>query len=365
MKIIDRYILRELTASFLLSIALLMSVFLTHQVLRFSRISSEMGISFFALIELVPFIIPFFLVLAIPLSALIASNATFSRLSSDMETTALGSAGISLFRLLTPVAIFTVGTFLFGIISSMALQPMASRYLRQQSYETLKAQNHLGLQEGVFNTLFNYIIYVQKLRGEDTLEKLLISDRSSKEPKIIVADKGRFLSDPGTQNLYLKLERGKIYLESKDKSSYQVGTFSIYYLRLEPTQSIEKTRLFKEVWGMSLGDLKKRIEEMRIEGKMREYRRLSIEFYKRFSLPSVVLVLGFLGVPLGIKSRLSSKFAGFVVSIAIIFCYYIIDTGFEIVAIEGLINPAWGAWMPVIVLFLLTVSAIIMVSRER
>lgn len=365
MKIIDRYIFRELVAAFLLSISLLMSAFLTHQMLRFSRISSETGINFLVLIKLSPFIIPFFLVLAIPLSALIASTLIFSKLSTDHEITALRSAGVSVYRLLLPVSLFLIGAFLLGMFSSTTLQPMANRYLRLQSYETLKGQGNLGLQEGVFNNLFNLLIYVQKLKDGDTLDRVLISDRSSKESKIIIARRGRFLSDPSTENVYLRLENGRIHFGSEDKSSYQIATFSVYYLRLEATKSIERTRLFKEVWGMSLDDLKKRMEEMRIEGQEREYRKLLIEFHKKFSLPAVVLVLGVLGVPLGIKSRFSSRFAGFIVSIVIIFFYYIIDTGFEIVAVEGLINPVWGAWMPVIIFLLLAISATVKVSRER
>lgn len=365
MKIIDKYIFRELVAAFLLSLSILMSAFLTHQMLRFSRISSETGISFLILIKLTPFIIPLFLVLAIPLSALIASTLTFSRLSTDHELTAMRSAGVSVYRLLPPVAFFLIVAFLFGMFSSTTLQPRANRYLRLQSYETLKGQGNLELQEGVFNNLFNLLIYFQKLKGGDTLEGVLISDRSSKESKIIIARRGRFLSDPSTENLYLRLEKGRIYFESEDRSSYQIATFSVYYLRLEATQSIEKTRLFKEVWGMSLDDLKKRLVEMKIEGKEREYRKLLIEFHKKFSLPAVVLVLGVLGVPLGIKSKFSSRFAGFIVSIAIIFFYYIIDTGFEIVAVEGLINPVWGAWMPVILFLLLAIYATVKVARER
>src|SRR3990172_9367262 len=150
-KILDRYILRELTIAFILSIAVLLSAFLMQQMIKFSRLSAETGISFFGLVKFAPFIIPLFLVLAIPLSVLISSILTFSRLSTDSEITALRSGGVSVYRMLLPVFIFSVSAFLLALISSSVLQPMAHKYILVQSYNTLKGQQNLGLQEGVFN----------------------------------------------------------------------------------------------------------------------------------------------------------------------------------------------------------------------
>ena len=197
-KILDRYILRELTISFILSIAVLLSAFLMQQVIKFSRISSETGISFLLLVKFSIFIIPLFLVLAIPLSVLISSILTFSRLSTDHEVTAIRSGGISLYRMLLPVFVFSVTAFLLALISSSVLQPMGHRYIRIQSYETLNEQKNLGLQEGVFNNLFNLLVYVKKITSEDTLNSILISDRSSKDSKIITARQGNILNDPAT-----------------------------------------------------------------------------------------------------------------------------------------------------------------------
>lgn len=365
MKIIDRYIFRELTLTFILSISLLLSAFFIQQILRLSRISSETGVSFLLLIKLAPFIIPLFLVLAIPLSVLISSTLTFSRLSTDREITAMRSAGISMYRMLPPVVIFSMGAFLLALFSSTTIQPMVKNYIKQQAYKTLKGQRTLGLHEGVFNNLFNLLVYTKKVKGPDTFEGVLISDRSLEESRIITARRGRFLSDPSTENLYIKLENGRIHFESEDREKYQRATFSTYYLRLETTGSIENIRLFKEVWGMSLKELKKRAAEKMAEGKGREYNALMVELHKKFSFPAAVLVLGILGVPIGIKSKFSSRFAGFILSIIVIFCYYIIDAGFEILAVEGIIDPVWAAWIPATLFLFTTVYAILVIARDR
>ena len=365
LKILDRYILRELSISFILSIAVLLSAFLMQQVIKFSRISSETGISFLLLVKLSVFIIPLFLVLAIPLSVLISSILTFSRLSTDHEISAMRSGGISVYRMLLPVFVFSVTAFLLALISSSVLQPMGHRYIRVQAYETLNEQKNLGLQEGVFNNLFNLLVYVKKISSGDTLNGILISDRSSKDSKIITARQGNILNDPATSNLFLKLQDGHIYFESGDRTKYQMVTFSTYFLRLESVQSIESVRLINEKWGLSLSELKKKMKEKKEQGREREYRRLLMEYYKKFSLPAAALVLGLLGSPIGIMTRFSSRFAGFILSIVIVFSYYILDSGFEILAVEGFIHPVFAAWATVFISLVLAAVTIVLVSAER
>lgn len=354
MKIIDRYIIRELFFSFTLSLSLLMSAFLTQQMLRFSRLSADSGISFLVLLKLAPYIIPVFLVLAIPLAMLLSSILTFARFSTDHEMTALKSAGISIYRILPPVFVFALFAFSLSLLSSTTLQPAANNRIKQETYEAMKNQKNLGLQEGVFNNLFNLLIYVKNIKGTYNLEGVLISDRSQKESRIITANHGKILNDPSTESLFLKLEDGHIHYESQDGSDFQIASFSTYYMKIESGKTIEGIRLFKKAWGMSIRELRKLIKARAPGTNERDYRRLFLEFHKKFSVPSAVLVLGILGVPIGIRSRFSSRFAGFIVSLAVIFLYYILDTGCEIVALEGIMNPVLAAWLPVLILIILT-----------
>lgn len=364
-KILDRYILRELSISFILSLSVLLSAFLMQQVIKFSRISSETGISFLLLVKFSIFIIPLFLVLAIPLSVLISSILTFSRLSTDFEITAMRSGGISVYRMLLPVFIFSMMVFIIALFSSSVLQPMGHRYIRIQSYNTLNEQKNLGLQEGVFNNLFNLLVYVKKITSGDTLNNVLISDKTSRDSKIITAKRGRMLNDPETSNLFLMLQDGHIYFETNDTTKYQMVTFSTYFMRLESVQSIESVRLIREKWGLGLDELKAKIREKKLLGKERDYRRLLMEYYKKFSLPAAALVLGLLGSPIGIMTRFSSRFAGFILSIVIVFGYYILDSGFEILAVEGYIPPVVAAWATVLISLILAIFIIILVSAEK
>lgn len=365
MKIFDRYIIRELFISFTLSLSLLMSAFLTQQMLRLSRLSADTGVSFLVLIKIAPLIIPVFLVLAIPFAMLFSSILAFARFSTDREVIAFKSAGISVYRMLPPVLVFSIVAFMLTLFSSTVLQPIANKRIKQDIYEALKNQQNLGLQEGVFNNLFNVLIYIKKIKSTYNLEGVLISDRSQKESRIITANHGKFLNDPSTESLFLKLEDGHIHFESPDRSHYQLATFSTYYMKIDTGKSEGGIRLFKEAWGMNFKELKERLAVKWKEGKYREYRSLLIDFHKKFSIPAAVLVLGILGVPIGIRAKFSSRLAGFIMSLVVIFFYYFIDTGFEMLAIEGIISPVWAAWLPVVIFSFFTLYILFMESRDN
>ena len=311
------------------------------------------------LFKLIPFILPLFSVLAIPLSILIATILTFSRMSTDLEITSMKTAGLSLSNIIKPVFLFSCIIFSMALFSSLKLQPFASKYINNRSAEILHKYHTIRLEEGVFNNFYNLLVYINKIRGS-SLDGLFISQKTLQGQRIITAKEGKIIRDMRSGNMFIKLYTGNILMENNpDTSNYEMIKFSTYLLRIENSfKATGGIKFFKETWGMGLKEIKERISLEKRRGEMRRYRKLLLEYYKRFSLPISVLILGILGVPLGIKTRFSSKMAGFLVSVLIIFCYYIIDTGFEIIAVEGKISPLIAAWSPNIIALGVTLFAL-------
>jgi len=53
-----------------------------------------------------------------------------------------------------------------------------------------------------------------------------------------------------------------------------------------------------------------------------------------------------------------------VLSIVIVFLYYILDSGFEILAVEGFIHPMLAAWATVFLSLVLAAVTIVIVAAE-
>jgi len=76
---------------------------------------------------------------------------------------------------------------------------------------------------------------------------------------------------------------------------------------------------------------------------------LITEIHKRISLSFANLAFLLIGLPLAIKTKKSSKSAGFGLSLAIIIAYYVLLAAGSALSVKHIINPALGAWLPNII----------------
>ncbi|MGH7274701.1 MAG: LptF/LptG family permease, partial [Nitrospiria bacterium] len=123
MKILDRYILKELLAPFFLSVAVLLFLLLTQQMLKMVELFIDKGVEPAALLKLFLYLLPSFLVLTLPIAVLIGSISAFNRLSADYEIIAFKSAGIGVYRLLKPVALVSISVCAFVYYLSIVAMP--------------------------------------------------------------------------------------------------------------------------------------------------------------------------------------------------------------------------------------------------
>jgi len=108
LKILNRYILKEITLPFLMTILVFTFVLLIGKILQITDLMVNKGVNVLTVVKIVLFILPSFLTVTIPISLLIAVLIGLGRLSSDNEITAMKASGISLYQLLLPIATLCV-----------------------------------------------------------------------------------------------------------------------------------------------------------------------------------------------------------------------------------------------------------------
>ena len=173
--------------------------------------------------------------LALPLAILLSSLISFGNLAEKFELTAMKAAGISLFRILRPLAItvafLSVGAFFFSnnVLPKSQMKLWALIFsLRQKSPE-------LQIPVGEFyDEISGYHIYVRnKTKGGDLLN-LMIYDYSDgfENAKVMVADTGRLSSSADRRFLLLDLINGESFENLNRKQQRATGsTKSIPYRR--------------------------------------------------------------------------------------------------------------------------------------
>lgn len=107
--LLDRYIIQELIPTFLFGIGLFTSIALTvDTVFDLVRQVAESGLDIGVALRVFLLRMPEFIVLAFPMSMVLATLMVYSRLSSDSELVALRSCGVSLYRLVVPTLILSL-----------------------------------------------------------------------------------------------------------------------------------------------------------------------------------------------------------------------------------------------------------------
>ncbi|MFM7478736.1 MAG: LptF/LptG family permease, partial [Microcystis aeruginosa] len=117
--LIDRYLISQLLPPFLFSVGLFAS--LGVAISNLSDLANQVvdaNLPLASALEILLLKVPEFVTYSLPVSLLLATLITYGRLSSDSETVALQSCGVTLYRLFIPTfclsLIVTVVTFLLN-----------------------------------------------------------------------------------------------------------------------------------------------------------------------------------------------------------------------------------------------------------
>jgi len=352
MKLVDRYLLRELVPPFFLGVLIFTFLLLMSQILRLMELIVNKGVEIGIILRLVLYLLPSILVLTVPMSVFLATVVIFGRLSADNELTAFKTGGYSLLRLSLPVAVFSIAAWALASWLIISALPAGNQAFRVSMFEIVRTKASVGLQEKIFNDDFEgLVIYINNIpqAGNPVMEGIFISDaRPEKrqppgEPITIIAERGWLIADPASERIVFRLENGGIHIVSRDFRTYQHSEFRTHDLQLSiGDETGESISLPKGLREMTLAELRAKIVEYRKLG-VQQWAPL-VEVHKKFSIPFAALILGFLGVAMGVLFRRGEKLISFVLSIVVAIVYYVFLLAGEPLGKQGRLSPFWAMW---------------------
>lgn len=344
MKTIYRYVLIEMMPAFLLGVTLLTSLFMINKVALLLDLLLNKNVNLGDTLLLFLSLLPMILSLTIPMSMMVATLLAFGRLSSDMEVTAFKTSGVHLFRLIGPVLLLSFLLTLFMIFFNDTVLPAANSTFKKVHYRILRDQAHIAIKERVFIDKFEgYQFYIDRQDREGLFSDVKMFFRWSPQASIQTAlsKTGRLENDPSTMQLFFHMNNGTINWDNQNFHTYN----RLYFERFTTRLNLEN-----QLAGMT--DQKKNFEEMTLKELSGEIktapepsRRSSLknEFHKRLSLPVACLALTWFCAPLGLWLRFKG-FIGFVISLAMIFIYYLMFDLGQVLCERGLVQPLVGFW---------------------
>lgn len=231
MRVLTRYIGRNLLIATLFVTGVLALVILLTQSLRFLDLVISAGASsalFFALSFLV---LPRFLEIILPLGFAVAVLFTYQRLQSDSELVVMRATGASPTQLARPAIHLGLIGCLLMILTTLWITPLTLQQM-QHLRNVIKSEfSAMMLREGVFNTIGDGLtVYVREKAGNGEFRGLVVHD--TRDPKAgpitIFAKRGQVvMTDTGYQVLVYDGARQALKPQDQTLQRLQFSSYSI------------------------------------------------------------------------------------------------------------------------------------------
>ncbi|MBG1271199.1 LptF/LptG family permease [Nostoc sp. WHI] len=352
----DRYLASELIAPFFFGVGAFSSIGVTiDAVFDLVRKIVESGLPIDIAIQVFLLKFPNFIVLAFPMSTLLATLMTYSRLSSDSELIALRSCGVSVYRMvLTAVMLSLVVTGMTFIFNEQ-IAPAANYQAGMTLDKALKSDKPAFKQQNIFypeyqdvtqpdgskNRILTRLFYADQFDGK-RMTGLTIIDRSTKGlNQILVSESAQWNPSKNIWDFY----NGTIYFVAADRSYRNIVRFEQQQLQLPrtPLSLAEKSRDYGE---MNISEALNQLEVEYLGGDRQKIRKLQVRIQQKISLPFVCVVFGLVGAAMGSIPQRTGRGTSFGISVVVIFSYYLIFFISGAIAQAGVLSPWMGAWLP-------------------
>lgn len=245
MKILDKYLLKLFTTTFVTVFVILFFIFILQTVWLFISELAGKDLDFISVIKFLLFATPRVIPLVLPLSVLLASIMTFGSLAENYEFAAMKSSGISLKRAMNSLIVFIT---LLSIIAFL----FANNVIPYAEYKFINFRRNIGqvkpamaIAEGQFSDVGNYIIKVEKKSGTEgrLLEKVTIHKKGKiglGNSSVIKAENGEIISSKKSNILKLVLKNGNYYeditpdkYEERNKVPFAKSEFKKYIINID------------------------------------------------------------------------------------------------------------------------------------
>lgn len=346
--IINRYIALELLPPFIINLFFFSFIFLITKILEITNLVVNYQVSLLSFVLLLLYSMPFFLAFVTPMSVMMAVLLTFLRMSGDNEIVALKACGMNPNRFLIPVFVFCLFGWLLTTLITMVGLPWGNRSYQGFSLELARSHVDAVIKERTFIDNFEGLtLYVNKVNmRERTLTDVFIEDQRNKGISIIiVAPRGRIISEPLKQVIRLRLLNGTINQVDLDEQSAHAIAFETYEMNLDLKQMLAKgVSMRKPIEEMTVTELNAFIQSKK-KGS-RDYYKALMKFHEKFALPFACFALGLVALPLGIRTRRGKRSTGTVMGIILFLSYYIMLSAGWSFGESGTLPPLIGMWAP-------------------
>ena len=224
LKKVDTYLVKSFIGPFVAAFFIAIFVLVMQFLWSFIDEIIGKGVGTLDILELVFYNSLSIFPLALPIAVLLSSVMLFGNLSERYELSSLKSAGVSLVRVMMPVAGCAVVAALFSLYCSDTLIPASNLKFFSRLYDIRNQKPALSIEEGVFNDDFKgFTIRVGKKEPDNrSISDILIYDQTTSTRRkfnMIKATSGEMYVSDDQKFFVMKLFDGHQYQEVEGSGS--------------------------------------------------------------------------------------------------------------------------------------------------
>ena len=246
MRILTRYILREVTSHALIGAAIFTFVLFTRDLGRILELVVRASAPLPSVAQIFFYTVPFALTYTIPMSVLVGILIGLSRLAADSEITAMRASGMGVWSFGRVLAIFVTAAWGLALLNGLYLAPWSLASLGRLEDQLKGSQVSYEVQPRVFYEGFpKLVLYVQDVhsaQGGAVWNDVFLADISDpSNPSITLAKEG-ILVPEGQDRLHLHLTNGSTHeTDPAQADHYQISTFLQTDIPIELASSENKS----------------------------------------------------------------------------------------------------------------------------
>ena len=382
MRLLDRYIGRELLTSALFAVATLSLVLVLGQIFKkLFEFVVDHNVPATFIVTFVAYFLPLSLTLSIPWGFLTAVLLVFGRLSAGNELTALRTAGISIPRIARPVLFLAVVFSGICLWINLYVAPRAQQNLKDAFFQVVTSNPAAAFTgDTVINDFPGRKIYVGNKEGNE-LQNIHVFEmnQDNKPVRVVYARTGSLVTDLANKQIKMVLEDSRFEQRdftaaddlTKIRDGIRMGEF-VFPISLEDLYAKKQGK--RRVESFTYDELKADLDRKRVDlGKQRDLVKTdrsdqakkdlktdvglvaaaSTELNKRFSFSLACVTFALIGIPLGITAHRQETTVGFGLSLVVALTYFIIIIVVNTVREKANVHPDLLIWLPNVIFLLL------------
>jgi lipopolysaccharide export system permease protein len=342
MKLMDRYIIRELIVPFLTGSITIALLFAANQLIYIMKTFNVANVPPAAMVQMIFYKMPFWLNMTLPAGISLAASLALTRLSRESEITAMRASGVRVLRVILPVAMFGFVVAVGNFYLVEKIMPIAEQKAHRIEIEVGVA-NAPMFRTNVWLSLQQYNVSIGEIKAgkDDTLEikNIVLGERPG-------SDTITFMYAP--TGLYKRgiwtFDAAQIWVVSPKSMHFEEITGK----KVTVPQPIFPSDIFDQSQApvdKTAGDLIAAIQAGKRIG--RDMTREEIQLHERFSVPAACIVFAIIAPIFAIIFAKTGSFAGVMLSFILVLLYYnafVIST--DIFGKNHWLSPWLAAWLP-------------------